>query len=400
MKSMTRLHIHLLALTLVICFGALAPTTCRAQIGEFFSDLFRRGDGGDDKPKLKEVCKVGPYTILGEPIVHAHNYFERELDAPDFYNFTAIETSISGMKRINHGVCYGISMFTIRYFQWFILPHLLTDEERMNAGPHRIPAYGKRIAKDFELPDWILEPIPNICSEPQSVRAEKIKPYRLRQFMSNKRKLTKALEAALVKEKSKEHAMRMFDNQMLLIRKGTQAAAWIDKKMRKGQPAFEQFVRYIKAPRVGAAEVGFWGSTTKEIWGHSVVGYKILKYKAREGANGDLEDAYQLVLYDNNDPQNTSDNAYWYFPEKKLWAPSKKYGEFYDGSNPLIPKGEQFLKATQMGPGTDVCIDKNYWVPTGVQKLQGVIRFEENFFNELSIKHHLETVEEEGHRGR
>ena len=390
----------IIALAILASFTLVTPAQTIADIGDFFSGLNVFGGNNDNQTQLAEKCKVGPYTILGEPTVHAHNHFERELDGPNFYNFTSIETSISGMKRINHGVCYGISMFTNRYFQWFILPHLLSDEERVKAGPHRIPAYGKKIAEDFELPEWVTAPIPASCSESQEERAAKIRPYRLRLYMSRRRELTKALEAKLVEERTKEHAMRMFDNQMLLIRKGTQLAGWLDKKMRKGQPAFDQFTRYIKASRVGVAEVGFWGSTTKELWGHSVVGYKMLKYKAREGDNGDLEDAYQLLLYDSNDPRNTSDNCFWYFPEKKLWAPSKQYGDFYDGSNPLIPAGKQFLGVGQMGPGTDVCIDSNYWVPTGIQKLQGVLRFEENFFNHMSIKYNLETVEEEGNRGR
>ena len=90
---------------------------------------------------------------------------------------------------MNEGTCYGISMFTLRYFQWFVLPHLLSDTELAAAKAHRLPSYARRIAKDMGLPDWVVgSPTDDGKGGKLSAqqRAERITPYRLRTMLAKR----------------------------------------------------------------------------------------------------------------------------------------------------------------------------------------------------------------------
>jgi len=359
--------------------------------------------------------QVGPYTIAGQGTVVQHAYFERELDAPPFYNFTSIETSIpTGFKRVNHGTCYGISMFTMRYYQWFVLPHVLDESARgrwrgslpraqAKAARRPLPNYALQVAKDMGLPDWVLAWPTGSADESR----RRIAPFRLRTYLKANQALQKKVQAALTSEDNaemavrfdedvaKEHAMRMFDNQMGLMRKGAQLYEWVSRRVQSwgdtddavfkrlfGKCSFDMMKKYLAEPKQGCFEVAIWGSAGLPPWGHSVIGYKITKFEAKKAGDDDTYEAYRIEIYDNNDPDNYYDAAFYYFPKEQRFAPSAKYAGLYDDDPPLVPKGEHFLRTTQMGPSTESV----------------VTRLEENLMNRFSKR--MERVEEEGHRGR
>ncbi len=336
-----------------------------------------RAEVADRSPDVT-VAQIGPYTVIGQPLRTSHTYFERELDAPDFYNFESYQQyGPLKHKFVNSGTCYGISMFTLRYFQWFILPHLLTDTELAAARRPRLPAYSRRVARDMGLPDWVLgSPTDDGKGGKLSAsqRTDRIAPYRLRTLLTGKAEMTRALQDAIEKSVKLE-ATRMFDNQQLLVNLGARIAQFTDRTVfrrasresplgRKifGVGGFGLMRRYVEDTSLGAFEIGFYGSKLKPMWGHSVVGYRIVEYSARKAGRKELVKAYRIDIYDSNDPSNTSENWYWFFPSEQAFAPSKAYAQFYDGDNPLKPEGKDFLKTTQLGPSAEhqmLTVEKN-----------------------------------------
>ena len=360
-------------------------------------------------PEADKTVSLGSYTIDQTGKVISHSYFERDLDAPPFYNFVSTETNtLTGFQRTNGGTCFGISMVTLRYFQWFILPSLLTDTELEAVRGKKLfgfgkpktkrtlPSYAKKMAADFNLPDWVLL----WPAGSQKERTAKIAPYRLRTYLTKNKLLAQKVEGALKDgdlqdasqrldpEIAKEHSVRMFDNQMGLMRKGSQLYEMINRfihdkgdsdnkafKALFGRCAFDEVRKQIEDKKYGCTEFGFWSSRLKEMWGHSVVAFKITEHKAVNTTSNQRVKAFKVHLYDNNDPFNTSDDAFWYFSDTQKFNPSDQYADFYDGSNPLRPAGEEFMKSMQLGPSSENL----------------VLRFEENVMNKFSFK--METVE-------
>ncbi|MBI4860371.1 MAG: hypothetical protein HY815_08925 [Candidatus Riflebacteria bacterium] len=312
---------------------------------------------------------IGPFTVSGQPVESWHTCFERELDAPSFYNFESYQQYGSFKHRfVNEGTCYGISMFTLRYFQWFILPHLLTDAQLAAARPRVLPGYARQVARDMGLPGWVLESPTSDGSGGRLTarqRAARIAPWRLRTLLTGKADLTRALGQTIEKIAKKECAM-MFDNQRLLVNLGSRIAQFIDRTIFRranrdttmgrlffGVGGFGLMKQYISDTSLGAFEVGFFGSKLKPMWGHSVVGFRITRFQATKRGSAGTFEAYRVDLYDSNDPTNTSDDCLWFFPSEQAFAPSKGYAEFYDGENPLLPKGKEFLLSAQLGPSAD-----------------------------------------------
>ena len=342
---------------------------------------------------------VGPYTVEQEGTVYAHNYFERDLDAPEFRNFTSEETNtLINKTRINNGVCYGISMLTIRYFQWFILPSLLDDDTLArvrgtefgfwNKTPkkkRKLSQYAELMARAMNLPEWILQ----WPEGTQAERTAKVAPYRLRTYLASKEEMAVNLvqvlhggnsETAVSEEKAKEQAMRMFDNQFgifsLFFKVGDITDELVhglfesDNKIVKllfGPSAFEKITSYVQDPKKGLMEVELCGSRLNSIgddgkvdffsmyWGHSVVAYKITKHGVKN-EKGQYFKAYKVHVYDSNDPFNVKDNAFWYFPDVEKWTPSEKYAAKYDHivqGSPLLPEGSNFLYTFQFHGQTE-----------------------------------------------
>jgi hypothetical protein len=329
-------------------------------------------------PAVQTPLQIGPYTVSGPPVKTLHTWFERELDSPPFFNFESYQQYGSFKhKFVNSGTCYGISMFTLRYFQWFVLPHLLSDPQLAAAKPRRLPAYARRVAQDMGLPGWILgAPTDDTAGRKLTAaeRTARIAPYRLRTLLKGKPDLTKALGKS-IEQIAKEEATRMFDNQQYLVNLGSRVAQFLDRTIfgrvnresvlgRKffGVGGFGLMKQYVEDTSLGAFELGFYGSKIKPMWGHSVVGFQIVQYAAtKRGAAGSFE-AYRIDLCDSNDPDNGSDNCYWYFPSERSFAPSKAYADYYDGDNPLLPKGKDFLFSAQMGPSAEqqlLSVEKN-----------------------------------------
>lgn len=350
------------------------------------------------RPAAETVAQVGPYTVFGQPVRVFHTYFERELDSPDFFNFESYQ-QYGPFKRkfVNSGTCYGISMFTLRYFQWFILPHLLSDAELAAAKPRRLPAYSRRVARDLKLPEWVLGAPANDGKGGKlgaRERTQRIAPYRLRTMLKGKADMTKSLQEA-VEKTAKLECARMFDNQQLLVNLGQRIAQFTDRTLfgrapresvlgRKlfGLGGFGLMTKYVQDTSLGAFEIGFYGSKLKPIWGHSVVGFRITQFSARKTGTAELAEAYRIDLCDSNDPGNTSDNCFWFVPSVQGFAPSKAYAEFYDGDNPLQPKGKDFLLSTQLGPSAE----------------HQLLTVEKNSYNQWMFRH--KTVGEDGQRGR
>lgn len=339
------------------------------------------------------VAQFGPYTVVGQPVKTMHTYFERELDAPDFFNFESYQ-SYGPLKHkfINSGTCYGISMFTIRYFQWFVLPHLLTDAQLASAKPRRLPAYARRVAKDLGLPGWVLgSPADDGKGGKLSAsqRAERIAPYRLRTLLTAKAGMAKALQTS-IEQSAKIECARMFDNQQLLMNLGSRIASFVDRTVfgkapreselgRKifGVGGFGLMKRYVEDTSLGSFEIGFYGSKIKPIWGHSVVGYKIVQYVAKKAGKSEPVEAYRIDLYDSNDPANTSDDCFWFLPSEQAFAPSKGYSDYYNDENPLLPKGKHWLHSTQLGPSAE----------------QQMLTVEKNTFNQWAFRYKRVGVE-------
>jgi hypothetical protein len=386
-----------------LCLGFFVTCSVSAE-DSFFDDLnvtaasstAEVATGISDK-----ILKIGSYEVKGEGKVVSHNYFERDLDAPPFYNFESSETNIlTGMSKVNGGTCFGISMVTIRYFQWFILPSLIDDKALSDVrgkklfgfgkpnSERKLPSYAKQMAKDFGLPSWML----SWPEGSQANRTKKIAPYRMRTLLSQNLKLAKKVQVALTgevisesvarldPELAKEHAIRMFDNQMGLMRKGAQLYEMLSKKTHEygnsesktfqalfGRCAFDAMLKSIDDCRLGCNEIGFWGSKLKPMWGHSVVAWKVTLFEA-VNASGEPVKAYKVDIYDNNDPFNTSDNAFWYFSDVQKFSPSAAYADYYDGDSPLLPAGKEFLNAIQMGPSSEGF----------------ALKFEENLMNKFS----------------
>jgi len=351
------------------------------------NDLSINGDSQSGDSANQIVAKLAGYEITGEGKVVSHNYFERDLDAPPFFNFLSEETNtITGFSMVNGGTCYGISMVAIRYFQWFILPSLLDDEALEEVRGKKLfgfgkpkskrplPAYAKRIGKDFDLPSWMFE----WPEGSQAQRTKRIAPYRFRAFLNKNKTLAKKIEKALKSDEvnsqskrlnsdvAKEHAIRMFDNQKGLMRKGAQLYEMISRKTHDygnsdskvfkavfGRCAFDTIKKNIDNDKLGCSEIGFWGSKLKPMWGHSVVAFKITEFEAENSKTSEKVKAFKVHIYDNNDPFNTSDNVFWYFNDVQKFAPAEQYADFYDGDSPLKPKGKEFLNAIQMGPSTE-----------------------------------------------
>ncbi|MBI4870880.1 MAG: hypothetical protein HY814_04870 [Candidatus Riflebacteria bacterium] len=389
---MIRWQVLGLLLSVLFASAALAQTEDPAR--DF--DRLRNSAAATTTPANQPaptVAQLGPYTVIGQPVRTFHTYFERELDAPDFYNFESFQTyGPFKHKFVNSGTCYGISMFTLRYYQWFILPHLLTDAELAAAKPRKLPAYARRVAKDMGLPDWVLASPADDGKGGKlaaAQRAERIAPYRLRKLLTGKADMTRALQEAIEKT-AKVECARMFDNQQLLLNLGARIAQFADRTLfgrvprdselgRKffGVGGFGLMKKYVQDPSLGAFEIGFYGSKLKPMWGHSVVGFRIVQYAARrKGATGTVE-AYRIDLYDSNDPTNTSDDCFWFLPSVQAFAPSKAYAAFYDGDNPLLPKGKDFLRSTQLGPSAE----------------QQMFTVEKNTFNQWMFRHKTVGVE-------
>jgi hypothetical protein len=381
----------------LLASAALAQSEDPSRDFDGLRNVATVGAGVAVKPE-SVVAKFGPYTVVGQPVKTLHTYFERELDAPDFFNFESYQQyGPFKHKFVNSGTCYGISMFTIRYFQWFVLPHLLTDAQLAAAKPRRLPAYARRVAKDMGLPDWVLGSPADDGRGGKltaSQRAARIAPYRLRKLVSGKTELTKALQETIEKT-AKLECTRMFDNQQLLLNMGARIAQFADRTLfgrvprdselgRKffGVGGFGLMTKYVEDTSLGAFEIGFYGSKLKPMWGHSVVGYRIVQYAARKAGSAALVEAYRIDLCDSNDPSNSSDNCFWFVPAVQGFAPSKAYAEYYDGDNPLLPKGKDFLHSTQLGPSAE----------------QQMFSVEKNTFNQWMFRH--KTVGLEGGRGR
>ncbi|MBI2943870.1 MAG: hypothetical protein HYY25_06690 [Candidatus Wallbacteria bacterium] len=367
---------------------ALLATAAFAQPSEF--DTLRNAAAASVPAAAQAtatVAQFGPYTVLGQPVKVFHTYFERELDAPDFFNFESYqEYGPFKHKFINAGTCYGISMFTLRYFQWFVLPHLLSDEQLKAAKARRIPAYARRVAKDMGLPDWVLgSPTDDGKGKKlsASARAQRIAPYRMRTLLKGKTALIRSLQDS-IERTAKLECVRMFDNQQLLMNLGQRIAQFTDRTLfgrvpreselgRKlfGVGGFGLMRKYVEDTSLGAFEIGYYGSKLKPIWGHSVVGYRIVQYAARKAGSPGQVEAFRIDIFDNNDPTNTSDNAFWFIPDAQGFSPSKEYAEFYDGDNPLVPKGKHFLRPAQLGPSAE----------------QQMLTVEKNTFNQWMFRH-------------
>lgn len=355
--------------------GALAQTEDPSRD---FDTLRNAPSVGAAGQPAQPVAQIGPFTVSGKPVKTFHTYFERELDAPDFFNFESYqEYGPLKHKFVNAGTCYGISMFTIRYFQWFVLPHLLTDAQLATAKPRKHPAYASRVAKDMGLPAWVLGSPADDGKGGRlsaSQRAERIAPYRLRKLLTGKAAMTRALQDA-IERSAKLECARMFDNQQLLMNLGTRIASFVDRTVfgkapreselgRKifGVGGFGLMKRYAEDTSLGVFEIGFYGSKLKPMWGHSVVGYRIVQYEARKKGSPAPVEAYRIDLYDSNDPANTSDDCFWFIPSVQGFAPSKEYGGFYNDESPLLPKGKDFLHSTQLGPSAEqqmLSVEKN-----------------------------------------
>lgn len=366
--------------SLLLCAVLLALVPSVAPAQNFFSDLIHGGRNAEAAPPSSDgaepavVETIGDYEILDDGVVTAHLGFDPKFDAPAFYNFVSTEeNTLIKFKRTNQGTCYGISIFTLRYFQWFVLPHLLDDAALATLRGkklHRsLPRYARIVAEQMKLPAWVLAwPDRELDREG---RLAKIAPYRLRTYCAGNENLAEGLAEAL----TKEHSIRMFDNQMILARKGAQIAAWIDMKIRKGTPQFFLMNKYVSDPKLGACEVGFWSHDRG--WGHSVVGYRISRHTARKGRK--TLEAYKIDLYDSNDPRQSFGDALWFVPDAKLFAPSKRYADLYDD---LVAPGEDFVKASHLGPGAE----------------QKLLDFEANLFNRFSLR--FEAVSDTEAQGR
>lgn len=386
-----------------VLFLAVSPGLRAQTLG--FDDLSATagagagGGGGRAATAAGTAASLPPWTITLAPAeTVAGCHFDPALDAPNWGNFTSVESNtLLHTKRVNDGTCYGISVFVIRYFQWFVLPHLLTDAERSRAGRRSVPVYARTLAKRLALPDAILQ-------EPRGTQAERealVAPWRLRTLLTARPAVGTAVLAALEDPAtkgpltpdyaafSKEHSARMFDNQMFLMRLGARlretVSSWVQGKtdpdspyIRRifGRTSFDLMTKGLDDPRLGLVEVGFWSSTRKPRWGHSVLAWRITRHEARKQGSTKVFEAFRVDLWDSNDPDNGLDDAFWYVPDENRFAPTAKYGDLYDdGEAPLVPAGEVFLRPTQMGPGSE----------------SALLRFEANVLNQISLK--VEKVE-------
>jgi hypothetical protein len=358
---------------------------------------------------------IGSYTIKGDERVLSHNYFERDLDAPPFKNFDSIESNDLTLKdKMNNGTCYGISMFTIRYFQWFILPSLLSDDELSKVRgkkfilfgkpktTRKIPDYAYFVAKAMNLPGWMLQ----WPEGTQKERTAKVAPYRMRTLLSENSKMAEKLEEALQGKSGKstpsvdpevaqKQAIRMFDNQFSIFKLATNAGDVISTATHSlldsenklvqlffGRGAFDKIRDGIKDNKKALMEIEFCGSEFgkkfSEFWGHSVVAWKVGAYKA-ENSKGETVDAYKIHIYDSNDPVNAKDNSFWYFSDEQKFTVPEKYAKMYNFSgSPLLPSGKEFLKPIQMHPASENVLTKH----------------EENFRNVLSLAFEKVSVDD------